>query len=83
MTSAPSPVVIFVPVPTAGSPSWPREARRAWRKLADNRGDRWAKQQAIPTPGPIVDRDLLDRLKQAAKHMLDETRSLRAELLAA
>jgi hypothetical protein len=74
-------VFVPVPVPAAGSPSWPREARRSWRKLADDRSDRWSKRQPIPAPGPI-DRDLVEQLKKAGRRLLDDTKAARASLFA-
>jgi hypothetical protein len=75
--------VIFV-VPVAGCPpGWDRSRSRPpiWqRKPADDRRQQW-QRQAIPQP--VVDRDLVEQLRKAGRRMLDETRSLRAAMLAA
>jgi hypothetical protein len=73
--------VIIVPMPVVGSPSWALPVRQPWTKPTPDHRQGW-QRQAIPQSGPI-DRDLIQRLIERAKQTLEQTKGLRAALLAA
>jgi hypothetical protein len=74
--------VIIVPMPVVGLPSWQRPVWRPWTKPTPTPDHRTWHRQPIPASNPI-DRDLVRRLMEQAKQTLEQTKGLRAELLAA
>jgi hypothetical protein len=74
--------IVLLPVPVAGSPGWDRrQARPLHPSPAKTKRALW-REQAIP-PTPVIDKSLLDRMREAAKRHLAERRDVIRAVLAA
>jgi len=75
MTNAPKPVVIFVPIPSAGSPEPLRRLRPAYpAKRCDQR---WPLSQQIPHRY-VPPASLIEALRRQGREALDMARSQRS-----
>jgi hypothetical protein len=81
MTQAPCQIVIL-PIPIAGSPGYDqrRNLPRHYDHGVKPKREGWPAQDI---PRPVVDRDLVERMRKLAQEHLADTQHLRAALLAA